>query len=422
MSPDLPPLPASPPAAKSPSQPAKPQTAPEPPLQTLPPAATAHKRPWLSLSHLLWAAALLCVAAGLTWLVWPRPKTVETSVIGRGLVRQDIVDEGRTRIHDVFVVAAPVSGDLQRIDVEPGDLIRAGQAVAAILPAAPIPLDARTAAQTGAGVTAAAAALQAAEANLALAQHSQQRMRLLFDKGYASPAALDTADSAADTARAAVAARRAELRQAQFAAATSVPRRGRATTIRSPVSGRVLQLHQQSEAVVLAGTPLLDIGNPAKLEVAAEFRSQDAVRIKIGNRAFIEGWGGAPIAAHVTRVEPYAHTKVSALGVEEQRVNVIARPDDPKAAPVLGHGYRVDLRVVVSERPQALRVPVEALVRKGAAWTVFRLENGKVNQVPVQVDDSGDQFRAVQAGLKSGDRIVVYPGDTLKPSDAVRTK
>ena len=409
-------------AKKAAVPPENPRPAPDQPPPPAPAGASPSGRGWLSLSHLIWAAVALCLAVGVLWLAWPRPKAVETAVIGTGLVRRDIVDEGRTRIHDVFVVAAPVSGDLQRIDVEPGDTVGAGQVVAEVLPAAPVPLDARTAARTDAGIAAAGAGVRAAEADLALAVRNQQRTRLLFDRGYASRAGLDAADSAAEAARAAVAARQAELRQARAAAATAPSRPGRATAIRSPVSGRVLQLRQQSEAVVAAGTPLLDIGNPARLEVVAEFLSQDAVQMKVGARAFIEGWGGAPIAAHVTRIEPYAHTKISALGVEEQRVNVIARPDDPRSAPVLGHGFRIDLRVVVYETPQALRAPVGALVRNGDAWTVFRVEDGKARQVPVRVGDGGDDFRAIASGLKPGDRVVVYPGDTLKSGDAVKLR
>lgn len=410
----------APPATRSAPQPTRPEPAPAPDQPTPAPIMPGppHKAFRPTLSQILWIGALLCVAAGLLWLTWPRPKPVETAVIGTGPVHHDIVDEGRTRIHDVFIVAAPVSGDLQRIDVEPGDAVTAGETVAEIQPAAPLPLDARTAAETEAVVAAAAAAVRAAVSDLALASHNQQRTRVLFDKGYASQAALDTVDSAADAARAALAARRADLRRAEVAATTPSARVGHVTAIHSPGAGRVLQLRQQSESVVAAGTPLLDIGDPANLEIVAEFLSQDAVQMNIGDRAFIEGWGGAPIAAHITLIEPSAHTKVSALGVEEQRVNVLARPDDPRAAPVLGHGFRVDLRVVISEAPQAVRVPVDALVRNGENWTVFRLDGHKVRQTTVEVG-AGDDYRPVLSGLKPGDRVVVYPGDTLKSGDSV---
>lgn len=363
----------------------------------------------------LWAGAGLALALVLIWLVWPRPLLVEAAVIDRGVVQREIVDEGRTRIHDVFVVAAPVGGELQRIDLEAGDTVTRGQTIATILPADPALLDARVAAEARAAVTAAQAALAAAEAEAQLAQRDQQRVALLHQRDFASPAALDAANAALRAARATVSARRADLTRARAAAGSLSARARGATPVRSPADGRVLRIIQESESIVPAGAPLAEIGDPAQLEVVAEFLSQDAVLLREGAPAFIEAWGGdAPIAAHVVRIEPYARTVISALGVEEQRVNVIVHLDAPEAAPPLGHGFRVDVRAVISTEDDALRAPTDALVRNGEGWAVFRIVGGRVRLTPVTVGEGGDHFRAISDGLSVGDSVVLFPGDTLE--------
>jgi HlyD family secretion protein len=177
----------------------------------------------------------------------------------------------------------------------------------------------------------------------------------------------------------------------------------------------------ESEAVVPAGSPIMEIGDPADLEVIAEFLSEDAVRMRPGAAAYVEAWGGeAAIPARVSRIEPYAHTKVSALGVEEQRVNVILRLDDPATAPPLGHGFRVDARVVLSEVADVVRVPLDALIRDGEQWSVFRVRGGRARLTPVEVGEGGDRYRAVTRGLQHGDRVVVFPSEALRDGDRVR--
>ncbi|HTM82063.1 efflux RND transporter periplasmic adaptor subunit [Asticcacaulis sp.] len=381
------------------------------------------KLPKPNLSHLLWLGAGIVLLAAFLWMMWPRSKAVETAIVDRGVVQHDIIDEGRTRIHNVFVVAAPVAGELQRIAVEPGDAVVRGQTVALLSPASPALLDARLSAETQAGIMAAAAGLRSADADLALARRDRLRTQTLFDRGYASQAALDNATAVLDAAQATRLARLAQLKQAQVAAGTPGGETGVITTVKSPVAGQVLQLYQQSETVLPAGSPLLSIGDPAEVEIVSEFLSQDAVLMKVGNNAFVEGWGGnTPIPARISRIEPYAHTKVSALGVEEQRVNVIAQLIHPDSAPSLGHGFRVDLRVVISRQEGAMRVPVDCLVRNGEAWSVFRVEKGRAVLRPVQIGDGGDRFRAVISGLSAGDRLVLFPGDTLRSGDKVQPK
>lgn len=377
--------------------------------------------PRLSLARWLWSAAAVFLLTGLAWLAWPRPLAVEMATIDRGLVRREIVDEGRTRIHDVFVISAPVAGDLQRIDLHPGDPVARGDMVATILPADPALLDARLAQEAAAAVTAARSALAAAEAAADLARRDQTRVARLAEQGFAAPAALDGANAALRAARAEVAARRAELQRARVAAGAGAVRPTVATPVRSPASGQVLQLLRPSQGVVLTGTPLLEVGDPANLEVVAEFLSQDAMLIPTEATARLEGWGGGTaLPARVSVVEPHAHTKISALGIEEQRVNVILRLTEPDTAPPLGHGYRLDVRVVVSQTPDALRVPTDALVRNGTGWAVFRVIKGRARLTPIRIGTGDDRFRLVVSGLATGDQVILFPGDTIVDGIRVR--
>jgi len=377
--------------------------------------------PRLSLARWLWTATALVLAVGLAWLAWPRPLQVEVAVIDNGPVRREIVDEGRTRIHDVFVISAPVTGDLQRIDLHPGDPVARGDVVATILPADPALLDARLAQEAAAAVTAARSALAAAEAAADLARRDQTRVARLAEQGFAAPAALDGANAALRAARADVAARRAELQRARVAAGAGAVRPTVATPVRSPASGQVLQLLRPSQGVVLTGTPLLEVGDPANLEVVAEFLSQDAMLIPAEAEARLEGWGGGTaLPARVSVVEPHAHTKISALGIEEQRVNVILRLTEPETAPPLGHGYRLDVRVVVSQTPDALRVPTDALVRNGTGWAVFRVIEGRARLTPIRIGTGDDRFRTVIEGLAAGEHIILFPTDAIEDGTRVR--
>lgn len=369
----------------------------------------------------IWIGTGAILLLALAWMSWPRADVVDVAAIDRGVVRSEVVDEGRTRVHDVYVVSAPVGGLLQRVMLEPGDAVARGQVIGSIAPADPALLDARVSAEASAAVAAAEASLRAAEAELELKRRDHQRVTQLADRDFASPAALDAAQAALSAARANVNARRAEVQRARAAAGGGSARARSVTSVRSPSSGRVLRLLQESEAVVPAGAPIMEVGDPADLEVVAEFLSEDAVRMRPGAAAFIEAWGGeAAIPARVSRIEPYAHTKIAALGVEEQRVNVILRLDDPANAPPLGHGFRVDARVVLSEAADVLRVPVDALIRDGERWSVFRVSNGRARLTPVEVGEGSGQYRQVMRGLQLGDRVIVFPSEALSDGDRVR--
>ena len=377
--------------------------------------------PRFSLAQWFWASAAALLLVVVAWLTLPRPLAVETAVIDRGFVRRSVSDEGRTRIHDIFVVAAPVGGELQRISLHPGDVVAQGDIVATIVPADPSLLDARTAAEAEAVLAAAKAALVAAEADAVLAQRDRTRVAQLAQRGFAPRAALDAAEAALRSARALVSVRKAELKRAQASIGRSASGARVSTPVRSPSTGRVLRVLQESKSIVAAGAPLLEVGDPSDIEIVADFLTQDAMLIQAGARATLEGWGGdTSIDAIVTRVEPYAHTKVSALGVEEQRVNVILRLADPASAPPMGHGFRLDTRIIVSEEADALRAPTDALIRDGANWAVFRIDNGRARLTPVVTGTGDDRYRAILKGLNSGDRVILFPGVTLRDGARVR--
>jgi len=243
----------------------------------------------------------------------------------------------------------------------------------------------------------------------------------LHVQGFAASAALDAASANLSAARARVAARRSEVARARAAAGAGTGGARTPTVVRSPASGRVLRLLQQSEGVVAVGTPLMEVGDPRNMEIVAEFLSQDAVDMREGAPAFIENWGGRQaLPAHVARIEPYAHTKISALGVEEQRVNVILHLQSPEAAPPLGHAFRVDVRVVAADLRDSLRVRTDALIRSGQGWAVFRINNGRARLIPVEIGEGGDRYRAVVRGLSPGDAVIVFPGEALKDGARVR--
>lgn len=390
------------------------------PIKTLPQTMLARVRS-MSLAQRIWAGAAAIVLLLLLALAWPRPMAVDAAVIDVGVVTREVVDEGRTRIPEVYEISAPVGGEVQRIDLEPGDRVTAGQVVATILPADPALLDARVAAEARAAVASAQAALSAAQADLGLAARDQERVSLLYERGFASQAAMDAANASLRAARSSVNARAADVERARAAAGRPAERARTPVAVRSPVDGDVLRLMQESAAVVPAGALLMEIGDASSLEIIAEFLSQDAVLINAGAPAFVESWGREePIPARVVRIEPFARTEISALGVEEQRVNVIAHLLEAAPAAALGHGYRVDLRVIVSQQDNILRVPVDALVRDGDGWAVFRIEGGRARWSPVEVGEGGERYRAVRSGLRRGDRVVLFPGDSLEDGARVR--
>ncbi len=382
------------------------------------------KLPKLSIAARIWTIAAVLIVALIAWLAWPRPASVVVAAIDTGEVRREVAEEGRVRFHDVYTIAAPVGGQLQRIKLEAGDEVKAGDTVASIAPADPSLLDARIAEEANATVKAAQAALALAEADLDLAKADEQRTADLFARGFAAQAALDRTRNGLKVARSVVEQRKAELNRALAAVGRPGARARKPTAVRSPATGRVLRVLQESEMVVAPGMPLIEIGDPNEVEVVAEFLSQDAALMREGAPAFVENWGrNQSLPARVKTVEPYARTKVSALGVEEQRVNVVLNFADTGAEgmPQLGHGFRVDARVVVFDQQDVLRVPTDALIRQqNNGWAVFRVRDGHARLTLVKIGDGDDHFRVLRDGVEAGDRVVLFPGDTLKDGDPVR--
>lgn len=396
--------------------------------------------PRLVFRHYLWAGASVLLALLLLFAFIPRPVAVQIAEVTLGEVRVEVRDEGRTRIRQIYLVSAPQTGRLLRIGNLAGEAVTAGEVIAAILPTEPVLLDPRARSEAEAALRAASAAQAFAEAGLAeadatlnLAEREAERAETLFARGISSQGALDRArtelnavQKRRDAAAAAVARAAAERSGAATRLNPPKNERGEAELIeiRAPVSGRVLRVMQESESVVATGAPILEIGDPQSLEIVAEFLSEDAVRIAEGAPVEIGAWGGEePLEGRVRMVEPSGFRKISALGIEEQRVNVIidfASGARTPEAVRLGDGYRVEASVLIWSGADALRVPVAALVRQGPGWSVFRVQNGRAKLIPVRISLQDAQNAVVLEGLSPGDHVVIYPSRELRPDVRVR--
>lgn len=388
---------------------------------------------------LFWGGLALLAVVVVAAALRPRPVPVDMAAAERGPLAVTLDHEGRTRVPDRYVVSAPVPGRVLRIELEPGDAVRAGETVVAtFLPGTTTLLDVRTRAELEARVRAAEASLARARAErdrarteAAFAATERDRTRRLESQGVVSEQARQAAEAdaaaraqALEAAESAVTAAMHDLEGAR-AALIEPGRRGAAQsrdgalTLRSPIDGVVLRRLRESEAVVPQGEPLLELGDTASLEVIADYLSSDAVRIKAGMPALIEQWGGGTLKGRVERVEPAGFLKVSALGVEEQRVWVVIDLEDPRGAwQALGDGYRVEARVVVWEKPDVIRVPVSSLFRRGEQWAVFVVEGGRAALRPVTLGQRNGTAAEIVSGVQPGERVIVHPPDTV--SDGVR--
>lgn len=375
-----------------------------------------------------YAIFTIVVVALLAWWAWPSPRMVETARRGRGPVQVAIEEDGETRAVDRYGVAAPVAGRLLRVVLREGDAVKAGQVVAEI---APLPLSEADRDLLEAKLEAAKALkleaderVRRAEADAAQAERERVRVADLVAKKFMADQALEQADVSVKTKAADLKAAKsravAAAAEVEAARATLVAVRARAPTVRvaSPVNGSVLRIAEKSERVVQPGTVLVTVGDPAALEIVIDVLSSDAVRVKPGMRMLITGWGGPEVEAAVRLVEPAAFRKISALGVEEQRVNVIA--DFKAVPPRIGDAYRVDARIIVAEKADALRVPVGALFRRDGKWTVFQVTDGRLAARGVDVGLRGARDAEIVAGLAEGDEVVLYPGNDL--ADGARVK
>lgn len=388
---------------------------------------------------LFWLAAALTLVVALVLAFRSPPVQADIGEITRGPLTVVVRDEAKTRARNVYEVSAPVSGQLLRVGNRAGERVEAGAVIASIKPASATFVDERSRQEIQAGVRSAEAALalahaelEAAEARLTHARQEASRTETLFTASVASRSAVDrarldvrTATAAVGNAQAGVGVQQAALEAARVrllepAAATS----GRTVTIRAPATGRILRVFQESESVVGQGAPLLEIGDPGDLEVVAELLSSDAARISEGAPAVIGAWGdGAPLRGRVRQVEPYGFLKVSALGVEEQRVNVIIDPVDPPAAwAAVGHGYRVEAAVTVWRAEAVVRTPLSALFRHQGHWAVFKAEGGHARLQRVEIGQNDGEYAEVRAGLEPGDRVVLHPGRSVADGTPIRAR
>lgn len=386
----------------------------------------------LSSRSVLLSLMALVLVGGLLFVTFrPDPVGVDLHVVDRGLVRVTVDADGQTRIREVFDIAAPIAGIARRSPVAVGDPVSVGETVVAVVdPVAPGLLDSRTRIQAEATVREAEAALRVAETQLTQAQEEEAYARTQFDRtktlverGVVSLTSLEDvtqrlaiAQAARDAAQAQIAEARGALERAQ---ATLMPPNGggvgAGVEMRAPADGVVLDIASISERPVASGAPLLSIGDPADLEIVADLLSSDAVRLPEGARAIVERWGGQPpLDARLVRVEPQAFTKVSALGIEEQRVDAVFGIQTAAADRAgLGDGFSVFLRIVEWEDPDALRVPLSAIFRRGADWGVFVVQDGVARLRPVTLGRRDARFAVVQDGVAVGDIVVTHPSDAV---------
>lgn len=380
---------------------------------------------------LFWSPFALLLVAGLAWLFRPQPVPVDLLAVERGPMRVTVDEDGQTRIRDVFVVSAPVAGVKRRITHKVGDKVTTNETIiTSIVPTDPEFLDPRSERQAQATVKAAEAGLEfaradvrRAEAEFTYAQSELQRARRLAASGNISESALDRAEREMRTRQAALEEAQAQLGIREFelerARAALVPpsaaREQRedcdCVHVYSPVSGRILRILRESESVIPAGAELVEVGDPGNLEIVVDLLSSDAVKVAPGQEVVIEDWGGdEPISGVVRRIEPYGFTKVSALGIEEQRVNVIVDISTPREQwRSLGHGFRVEARIILWQSDDVLKVPLTALFRRGDEWAVFKVENGTARTRIVETDRRNGSTARILSGLDEGDRIVLHP-------------
>nr|WP_245363898.1 HlyD family efflux transporter periplasmic adaptor subunit [Neorhizobium galegae] len=382
------------------------------------------------------------LSGGIGYSLRPQPIPVDLATVRRETLRVAITDEGETRVRDIYTLHAPLRGHLHRLTAEPGDPVQAGETtLARIEPAAPDFLDVRTEAAQRAAVEAAAAArelavaeMEGAKVNLEYAKAELARARLQSEHQAISKRTLEEAERIFRVAETALATTEAalEVREYEFNRARSqllsrqeIDSRSAAcecVQVKAPVGGLVLQVLRRSEGVVEAGTPLVAIGNPQDLEVVVDLLSEDAVTINAGQRALVHDWGGPDLEARVKRIEPFGQTKVSALGIEEQRVMVVLElVSPPESWRSLGHGFRVDVDVILFERavPQ---LSLGAFFREGDDWAVFASENGRARRRKVSVGHRNTRAVEILSGLNEGDQVVLYPNSQIEDGSRIELR
>lgn len=393
-------------------------------------------RKWLR--RILGISAALGVVALVVVSVMPKPVPADVARVVQGPLRVTVDEEARTRVKDRYGISAPLSGNLARLEIRPGDEVEAGQVLARVMPIDPPLLDARTRAEAEARLRAARAGRaqsraseERARAASSFARREAERQRGLATRNIVERRTLELAELEERT-------RASDLESALFASrvaayevemATAVLGRLGARSgaeqveVTSPVKGRVLKVFHESGGVVQAGTPIVEVGDPSALEIVADLLTADAVHVHPGDPVEIAGWGGEGVlAGRVRLVEPAAFTRISALGVEEQRVNAIIDLEDPASAGgKLGDGYRVEVRIVVWQADRVLLAPASALFRHRGRWAAFVVEDGVSRIRHVRLGHQGTHEAEILAGLREGDRVIVYPSDSIEEGTRTRS-
>ena len=374
------------------------------------------------------------VVALLTMWLRPAPAQVDAAKAERGPMVVTVDGEGKTRVRDRYVVATPVGGQLRRITLKRGDAVERGQVVAQVEPPPLAPLDPRQRAEAIARVNAAEDAKHELEqmvnrnqANYQQARRDLERCEILARSGDISRQELEKAQTAVTTSlreyeaarsKSETAAHEVEVARAALLAANQRSVASSVVKVHAPARGKVLRIIEESERVVAAGAPLVELSNPSKLEVVIELLSTDAVKVSPGARVLIEGWGGREtLDARVRLIEPSAFTKVSALGIEEQRVNVVADLVTPSTT--LGDGYRVEGRIVIWQADNVLKVPISALFRRGESWSVFVIENGEAQLREVEIGQRTPFEVEIKSGLDESTKVIIHPSNEISDGSRV---
>lgn len=383
----------------------------------------------------------LVVAGFFALALIPKRLPVDIITVERGDLLVTVDEDGKTRVKDRYVIDAPLDGHVGRIDLRPGDPVEAGTVVARIVPLSPPLLDARTKAEAEARLAAAnaakgqaLAAVARAEAALSLAGLEAERQHALGPSGATSAQAVEQAEFEQRAKREELTSSRFAARVAEYEARVAEAALGRLRgkrfpgdeqiDVKAPVEGRVLHVFRESEGVVRSGAHLLEIGDPKALEIVVDVLTSDAIAIERGAPVMIERWGGdQALHGHVRRVEPSGFTHVSALGVDEQRVNVVIDLDDPPEVwAALGDGYRVEARIVVGDAKDVIKVHDSAVFRHRDGWAVYRVDDGDAVLTPIELGVRTGLEVEVKSGLEPGMLVIAHPGDQVEDGRSVRQR
>lgn len=375
-----------------------------------------------------WALLLaVLLAGGLAYAFWPQPQPVDAAAVTRGPMLVGITDDGTTRVRRLSVVSAPISGYVEPILLEPGDGVKAGRMITHMHGPPSAPLDPSSQRQVRAALVAAQASTRGTAATLEQARRDLARAEDLGKRGFLARAQLEAARTRVATTAALLAQGNADIARLRAQLADPTGSEGPAEVpVRAPASGTVLSVMRQGDAIVPEGTELMTIGNPADIEVVVDLLSRDAVKVQPGATVQISQWGGdTPLIGTVKRIEPLGRLKVSALGIEEQRVNIIIGFDAGMAgkAARLGHGFQLDATVVLWQAPAVLRVPIGALFRgPDGGWQVFVIIEGQARAQAVTIGHINDEFGEVLAGLSEGQSVVLNPGSLVADGSRVKAR